>query len=484
MPETRVLRFGEMVFRQKGSFTRRFLHAVFSISLRLFFRRIETSGVELVPMTGPLVFVLNHPNGLIDPALVFCALPRRVSFLAKSTLFRMPVMGFLMRTVEALPLYRRVDAGEDMRQNQRTFAACHELLRQGRCIALFPEGLSHNATSLLPVKTGAARIALGAISILDEDGDESFDDMPALRIVPVGLYYTSKTSFRSEALLRFGEYLEVNRVELEADGQPPRAEVRQLSQRIEAALRDVTLNVEDDRELEVVTKAEQLFSSLYAGLDIERSISARFDFVRRFAAGRRLQRLRSPTAPLDVLRQRILEYEEELRSVGMTPEHLSLSGHSGWYVFRHFVLRIILLLMLLPLILTGALVHLPAYLLCQLLTRIYGTHGADDVASTVKILAAILLMPLTWIVVTLVAYAALGWRAALLAFPIVILCGYVAMRAIEEIYDMRGWYRAVLTLLRRRGLFLRLLLERRSLHREIERLEKSAEAQRQGLGRE
>lgn len=472
MPETRVLRFGEMVFRQKGSFTRRAVHAVFSVSLRLFFRRIETSGVELVPMKGPLVFVLNHPNGLIDPALVFCALPRRVSFLAKSTLFRMPVLGFLMRTMEALPLYRRVDEGEDMRQNQRTFAACHELLREGRCIALFPEGISHNATRLLPLKTGAARIALGAISLREEDDerDESVEDVPALRIVPVGLYYTSKTSFRSEVLLRFGEYLEVSRVELDADGQPPRAEVRQLSQRIETALQEVTLNVEDDRELEVVNKAEQLFSSLNAGLDIERSIAARFDFVRRFAAGRRLQRERSP-ARLDALRQRILEYEEELRSTGMEPEHLSLSVHSGWYVFRHFLLRIILLLMLLPLILTGALVHLPAYLLCQLMTGIYRTHGADDIASTVKILSAIVLMPLTWIVVTLLAYASFGWRAAILAFPIVIVCGYVAMRAVEEIYEMRGWFRAVLTLLRRRGLFLRLLLERRSLHREIERLE-------------
>ncbi|MBA3767421.1 MAG: hypothetical protein H0W99_10605, partial [Acidobacteria bacterium] len=84
----------------------------------------------------------------------------------------------------------------------------------------------------------------------------------------------------------------------------------------------------------------------------------------------------------------------------------------------------------------------------------------------------------TWIVVTLLAYAFLGWRAALLAFPVVIVCGYVAMRAVEEIYDMRGWHSAVLTLLRRRGLFLRLLLERRSLHQEIARLETSAGAQR------
>ncbi|HEX8144795.1 MAG TPA: lysophospholipid acyltransferase family protein [Pyrinomonadaceae bacterium] len=466
MPETRVLRFGEMLFRQKGSFTRRLVHAVVSIALRLFFRRIETSGVELVPETGPLVFVLNHPNGLIDPALVFCALPRRVSFLAKSTLFRIPVIAFLMRTMEALPLYRRVDAGEDLSRNQRTFAACHALLQQGRCIALFPEGISHSSTQLLPLKTGAARIALGAISI---ERDRQETTSPALRIIPVGLYYTSKTSFRSEALLRFGECLEVSPVELDEEGQPPRDEVRQLSQRIEAALREVTLNVEDDRELEVVNKAEQLFSSLYEGMDMESSITARFDFVRRFAAGRRRRRTAAPDS-VDLLRQRIIQYEAELRSIGMTPENLSLSKHSRWYVFRHFLVRSVLLLMLLPWSLMGATLHLPAYLLCGLMARLYRTHGADDIASTVKILAAIVLMPLTWIAFTLLSYAFWGWRAAVPAFPFVIVCGYAAMRSLEELYDMRGWYKAVLILLRRRGLFLRLLLERRSLHREIERL--------------
>jgi 1-acyl-sn-glycerol-3-phosphate acyltransferase len=470
MPETRVLRFGEMVFRQKGSLARRLVHVAVSISLRLFFRRIETSGVELVPQAGALVFVLNHPNGLIDPALVFCALPRRVSFLAKSTLFRIPVIAFMMRTMEALPLYRHVDAGEDPSRNQRTFNACHELLRQGRCIALFPEGISHNATQLLPLKTGAARIALGAISV----GEDERAQEPALRIIPVGLYYTSKTSFRSEALLRFGEYLEVSKVELDEDGQPPRDEVRRLSERIEAALREVTLNVEDDRELEVVNKAEQLFSSLYEGMDIESSITARFNFVRRFAAGRRRARTSAP-ASIDLLRQRIIEYEAELRSVGITPENLSLSNHSAWYVFRHFLVRGILLLMLLPWSVAGALVHLPAYLLCGLMARLYRTHGADDIASTVKILAAMLLMPLTWIVYTILAYTFWGWRAAVLAFPSVIVCGYAAMRSVEALYDMRGWFKAVLILLRRRGLFLRLLLERRSLHREIERLGSSEE---------
>src|ERR671915_275890 len=136
MPEgVRVLRLGDMVLRRGGSPAQRLVQAVISVALRLFFRRIETSRAGLVPESGALIFVINHPNGLIDPGLVFAALPRRISFLAKSTLFRIPVAGWLLRTVEALPLYRRADAGEDVSQNLRTFEACRRLLLRGRCIA-------------------------------------------------------------------------------------------------------------------------------------------------------------------------------------------------------------------------------------------------------------------------------------------------------------------------------------------------------------
>lgn len=472
MPEdVRVLRLSEMIRQQKGRPARQIVHAVFSIALRLFFRRIETSNVERVPPTGPLIFVFNHPNGLIDPALVFCALPRRVSFLAKSTLFRLPVLGYLMRAVEALPVYRRIDSGEDVSQNSRTFEACFELLSRGRCIALFPEGVSHSGTELLPMKSGAARIALGALS--SEWNADGRQLLAGLRIQPVGLYYTSPTSFRSEALLRFGDYFEVEGVEPDEEGEPPRTAVKELSKRIEDALREVTLNVESREALEEVTKAEQLFSSIYESLHVRQSLTASFDRLRRLAEWRkRFQR--SPLAPrVERLRARIARYEEELDQLGITSENLSLSSHSAWYVIQHFLLRTGLLALLFPLALVGAILHFPAYMVCDMASRIYTRHGADDSASTVKILVAILLMPLTWAAATLASYFLWGWRAALLAFPLAIVAGYVAMRSMEELYDMRGWFKAIFILLRRRGLYLRLLLERKSLHAEMEQLAES-----------
>ena len=56
-------------------------------------------------------------------------------------------------------------------------------------------------------------------------------------------------------------------------------------------------------------------------------------------------------------------------------------------------------------------------------------------------------------------------------FFALVLCGYVALRSLEELYDMRGWFKALLLLVRRRQLFLRLLIERRALQDEMRRME-------------
>ena len=470
MRDAYVLRLSDMMTGRQGTLARRVIHLILSVALRLFFRRIEISGAQIVPKNVPLIFVSNHPNGLIDPALIFCALPRRISFLAKSTLFRIPVIKSIIEAVETLPLYRRVDQNEDVSQNRLTFEKCHALLRQNRCIALFPEGVSHNETHLLPVKTGAARIALGALSVGQHAGEQA--GLQTLRIVPVGLYYTSKTSFRSEALIRFGEPIEARPVGLDERGEPSREAVRELSKRIEEALLDVTLNVEDSQELEVVTKAQQLFSSLYESMSLRQSLSAEFDLRRRIA-----EEL-LPDDPLQehttgALRDRILKYEDELTALGLTAGNLSLLTHTRWNVFYHFLLRGALLVLLLPLSVPGALVHLPAFLVCVLLARIYSRHGVDEIAPTVKILAAIALMPLTWLVVAALVYAWWGWRVAFLSLPSVVVCGYAAMRSLETLYDMRGWFKGVLVLVNNRRRVLRLFLERRALHQEMMKLVKA-----------
>jgi glycerol-3-phosphate O-acyltransferase / dihydroxyacetone phosphate acyltransferase len=488
----RVLRWWNMIFLGKGSFLRQLIHAAISIALRLFFRRIETTNVERVPPAEPIIFVLNHPNGLVDPALVFVSLPRRVSFLAKSTLFSIPVGGRVIRALEALPVYRRIDAGGDLSKNLETFRVCRRLLAQNRCIAIFPEGISHDETKLKPIKTGAARIALGALGVSSSrfqvPGSESQFASPSsqvsgpdeetsdyrlpttdyvdLKIMAVGLFYTSKTAFRSEVLIRYGEIFEVEPVALDADGEPPKDAVDALTERIEKVLRNVTLNLESAAELDTVLKAEALFSSVYKNLLFKQTLTQSFRRLQNLAEKYKLLGQHEPEK-MRALNEKITAYENDLKTSGVTAESLSVLQHPTWYVFRYLVLRLVLVILLAPLAIIGAFIHSPAFVFSNFIGQMFKTHGADAAGSTYKIVAAMVFMPLTWLTVALACFYFFGWQIALAAIPLTILCGYIALRSSETLIDMTVWLKSAWLLFRQRALFLRLLVERETLQKEI-----------------
>jgi glycerol-3-phosphate O-acyltransferase / dihydroxyacetone phosphate acyltransferase len=436
---------------------RRIIVGLLRLALRVFFRRIEIAGLRRVPEQGAVIFVVNHPNGLVDPIFILCHAPRRVSFLAKEPILRMPVIGWLARALDALPVYRQQDAGSDPARNRETFARCRALLKRGGTIAICPEGVSHNAPSLRPLKTGTARIALGVVS-----EDPTLD----LRIVPCGLYYTAKSAFRSAALLYFGEPLKVEPVEMQADGEPARAAVRALSDRIEAALRDVTLNAEHEQALATVTRAEKIFSAENAeDEDAETTLTRELDLRRRFLAAYAFYFQHAP-ARLAELEARIRRYEEELHEAGVDLEDLSAARVPTSQILRYLILRVVPALVLAPLAIFGGIIHYPAYKLSQLI-GLKIARDQEDVFATFKIAAALLLFPLTWLAFAALCFWRLGWPFALLALFVAPVSGFVAIRFFEELDRFVGGARAILFFIMRRRFFQRLLVERRKLRAEM-----------------
>jgi glycerol-3-phosphate O-acyltransferase/dihydroxyacetone phosphate acyltransferase len=448
---------------------RRVLVSVLRLALRVFFRRIEVSGAENVPRACACVFVLNHPNALVDPVFILCHAPRRVSFLAKEPLFRMPVIGSLVRAMEAIPVYRRQDEGADTARNRETFTLARALLRRGGSIAICPEGVSHSDTKLRPLKTGAARIALGVVA-----QDPTLD----LKIVPAGLYYTAKTAFRSAALLHFGEPIIVEPTVTGADGEPTHEAARELSARIERALRDVTLNAEHGHALATISRAERVFSS-EAATDEERSLARELELRRRFVAGYAFHFEREP-ARLSALDARLSRYEQTLRLAGLDPEDLSAARAGKGAVVRHVVTRVLPVLCLAPLAAVGFFLHYPAYRLTgALATRL--ARESDDVVSTIKIVASMLLFPLTWITLACAAGWAAGWRGFVVALSLAPLCGWIAVRFSEQLDGFVGGARALRFYLTRRWFFKELLAERRRLREEIAALGEEADHGQSGV---
>ena len=432
---------------------RRLIVAIVRLALRIYFQRIEVTGLEHVPLETPVIFVLNHPNALVDPVFLLCLAPRRVSFLAKAPLFHMPVIGYLVKALDSLPVYRRQDEGQDVTKNQETFIAARKLLAKGGTIGICPEGVSHDEPGLRPIKTGAARISLAAVST---------GEVSELRIVPAGLYYTSKTSFRSSALLYFGTPLNVTPVKLEPDGSPPRDAVRQLSNEIEQALRAVILDALHEEALQTIARAERIFSS--GANDGDDSLKDELRLQQRFVKAYSILEGRQPER-LRRLEQRMIRFEEELNQAGVDAEELSVPS-STWNVFVAIVKRSLLFLLMLAPAALGTVAHYPAYRLGgYLATKL--SRDSEDIISTVKIISAMLLFPLTWVILVVIGYALFGWWAAVLALLIVPVCGYVAIIFFEELDRSIAGIRVLTFFLVRRRFFVRLLAERKAIRNEI-----------------
>lgn len=432
--------------------TRRIIVAILRFALRIYFRRVEVVGAEHVPARSPVIFVLNHPNALVDPAFLLCLAPRSVSFLAKAPLFNYPVLGFFVRALDSLPVYRHQDEGADVAKNRETFVAARTLLAGGGTIGICPEGVSHDEPRLRPIKTGAARIALAAVST---------GEVKDLKIVPAGLYYTSKTKFRSSALLHFGAPINVNPVSLETNGEPSRAAVRELSDQIQSALRAVMLDAQHDEALTTIARAERIFSSHTVNVE---SLAEELQLQQRFAKAYEVLQKKEP-ARLQKLETRMTRFEEELRQIGVDPQELTPPTSTA-SVFATIIKRTVVFLLMLPAAVLGTLIHYPAYATGGYLARTF-SGDSEDVISTTKIISAMLLFPITWLVVAFAAYRYGGWIIGFLPLLLLPLFGYIAIKFFEELDESVGGLRALTFFLIRRRFFVRLLAERNAIHDEI-----------------
>lgn len=112
---------------------------------------MRVEGREHVPWDGPLIVAPVHFSNL-DPPLVACAVVREISFMAKSELFRVPILGPWIRSLRAFPLDR---GGQDMAALRRAIS----ILDEGKALLVFPEGTRGNGTQLGTLTSGVAVMA-------------------------------------------------------------------------------------------------------------------------------------------------------------------------------------------------------------------------------------------------------------------------------------------------------------------------------------
>ncbi|MCA2977170.1 MAG: 1-acyl-sn-glycerol-3-phosphate acyltransferase [Myxococcaceae bacterium] len=417
-----------------------------SLLLRNFFR-IEpvVDPARALEAEGPVIYVGNHPNGLVDPGLLFILVRRHVTFLAKAPLFRMPVLGWLLRGLDALPVFRRQDGDGDTSKNDATLTASVEALVAGRAITLFPEGKSHSEPQLAELKTGCARIALDA-----------FAKGAPVRVVPVGMTYGEKNRFKSLVHVEVGAPLEVAAFATPGGATDVEA-VRRLTDAIADALRALTLNLARWEDLPLVTTAEALYAlerQDRAG-DLERH--------KAFARGLSLLREEQP-ARFDALKAEVVAFQRRLALVQVTPEQLAVRYRPS--TVARFVVKNLLWLAGLPVFLLGMAAFVVPYWVPLGMVAI--AKPEEDTESTVKVLTLLLLAPLWWALLVALAWwlggAGAGLATLLGVPPLALFTRWYLERRVAAVRDARVFFLFV----SRRRLKARLLAEGRALAQAID----------------
>ena len=134
---------------------RRLKYRVVQAALRLGARLLfgyKVCGLEHVPLTGPCLFAANHKSYL-DPPLLGACLPREIRYFAKKELFKVPLLGPLIRVYGAIPVDRE---GFD----RKGLATALELLSRGEWLLVFPEGTRIRRPGLAQPKEGVGLLAV------------------------------------------------------------------------------------------------------------------------------------------------------------------------------------------------------------------------------------------------------------------------------------------------------------------------------------
>lgn len=404
--------------------------------------RFDRIGAPL-PEEGPLILVANHVNGLLDPAAMLHFSERELCLLGKEPLMRLPLFGWLFRSMEMVPVFRAED-GADTNQNQRTFEAVWKALEAGKTIVMFPEGKSHDLPGLQPIKTGAARMALGT------DPSRAGE----VRIVPIGIVYERKKRFGSRATLLAHDAIDAGSFRTPG-GATDREAVLALTARIEVALREVTVDVTQHEDRPILEIAERVWNPAPGRERVERLAA-----LARASADLR----QSDPARIERLRGRLAAFAECLQPLGASVDHLDLRvGPAGVLAAT---LRILFgLLVHVPLIAVAAVWWAPPVVLMHLV----GSRAVQkpDLYGTYKALASFVLVPLWHVALCLWIWLGLGAGGAALA-------GFVLAPPIG-VLALHGWRREQ-WLWREALVFTRLAISGRMVeHLRLERADLAAE---------
>jgi len=378
------------------------------------FRGFEMTGVA--SHDGPRLIVANHFNGFVDAVVLVRALGGLPHFIAKSTLFERLPMRLLLGFLGVIPVYRRVDQA-DVSENRSSFNEVHAALAKGQTVLIFPEGTVTDSQQLQTIRTGAARITLGAMA----------DGVRNIVVVPMGVTYEDKVATRSRVLVEVGAPINADEdltALAEGDEVDPanhalvRATTDLIRQRLTVVSPDYGSFLRERvmmsaAEIHVRTNDDQAFS--LPPLSEIRAVSQRLANL--------------PDDRSDQVLDGVGRYDLALSATGLRDDQINPTPQLP-DLARVVARKGVIVLLLLPFALVGLLANLVPTLVVYLV----GAAIREPVTKgTARVLTALVVFPLAWIIQLLLVHPDYMWLALVMMVLGAVLLLVLFRQALELI---------------------------------------------------
>jgi 1-acyl-sn-glycerol-3-phosphate acyltransferase len=208
----------------------------------LFFysKKITVLGRKNIPKKGAVLFVVNHPNGLVDPLYVTTTNRRQNHFLVRAASFKKPFVKKILESLYLMPIYRMRDGVKQLANNQEIFEKCHVILNKGDTLMIFPEGTHDKKRSIRTLSKGFTRILFGAL--------EKHKDLEII-VIPVGITYQHTSHFPAEVSIKYGEPIATRTL---FETNPLAKSIHILKSAVSEQLKKLTVHIPDDENYETV----------------------------------------------------------------------------------------------------------------------------------------------------------------------------------------------------------------------------------------
>ena len=202
------------------------------IAIKLYCRHIDLNKKALLQLKGPVLLAANHPDSFLD-AIILCTLfDQPIYSLARGDAFKNKLYAKVLFKLKMLPVYRVTEGVENLEENYKTFDLCKEIFKKNGIVLIFSEGKCINEWHLRPLMKGTARLAIS-----------SWEEGIPLKVLPVGINYSSFGKFSKNVKLFFGDFISAKDITTgEGHGKAIQSFNNNLSQQLQPFVFEIDKN--------------------------------------------------------------------------------------------------------------------------------------------------------------------------------------------------------------------------------------------------